>query len=321
MFKTRFINNYNFILLMVDFVKLKDENNDEKKKSKKFSFKKILLIFLFFFFLSSIISAINYSISPKIGVVKISSPIMTQKSTSLYGTSISSREISQILKDLEKDDSVKAVIIDINSPGGSPVASEEISNAIVSLKKTKPVYGLINDVGASGAFWIAVSTNKIYASPMSIVGSIGVTSATLGFEDFIKNYNITYRGQIAGKYKDLGSPFKKPSKEENKIIQNILNQIHTKFISHIANSRNLTFDYVKQYATGEIFLGEKAKKLGFIDELGYYPNVIKDLKKKIDSKREILIVDYEPQKTLFEELGLSTFSNFLPSTESRILLK
>ena len=184
---------------MVDFIKLKDEDKQKDNNSrKKISFKKIFLIFLILFLLSSIISSISYSMSSKIAVVPIDSVILTQKSTSIYGNSISSREISEILRDLEKDDSVKGVIIDINSPGGSPVASEEISKAIESLKSKKPVYALINDIGTSGAFWVAVSTNKIYASSMSTVGSIGVTSATLGFENFIKNYNIKYRKQTSG---------------------------------------------------------------------------------------------------------------------------
>jgi len=309
---------------MVDFVKLKEEENDDKKKGKKnriFSFKGFLLTILFFFLFTSIISAITYSVSSKIAVVSISGPILTEKQVSLYGNSISSREISEILRELEKDNTVKAVLIDINSPGGSPVASDEIAKAIESLKKIKPVYSLINDVGASGAFWIAVSTDKIYASSMSTVGSIGVTSAGLGFENFIRDYNISYRKQTSAQFKDIGTPFREPTIEEEEIIQNILENIHNKFVSHVATSRNLEFNYVLNYSTGEIFLGDKAKEIGFIDEIGYYPDVIRDLKNRINVTSEILIVEYKPQLTFFEQISTSASSSFIPNTNSQILLK
>ena len=244
---------------------------------------------------------------------------MTEATTTLYGTSTSSREIALTLKELEEDDTIKAVLLDINSPGGSPVASEEISRAIESLKETKLVYALINDVGASGAFWIAVSTDKIYASSMSTLGSIGVTSAGLSFEDFIVEHNITYRKQTAGKYKDLGSPFREPTDEEKEIIQSILDEIHASFISHVATSRNMSYESVKQYATGEIFLGTKAKEIGFIDNLGYYPDTIKDLKSQTNAK---LVVNFGPKPTLMQALGIETIFNWLPkASTSNILLQ
>jgi len=307
---------------MAEFIKLEKEDKKERKIIKrKFSFKKFFLIVLIFFLLSSIISSISYSMSSKIAVVPISGPILTEKTSSILGSSgVSSREISQNLREIARDDSIKAVIIDINSPGGSPVASQEISNAIEKLKMTKPVYALINDIGASGAFWVAVSTNKIYASSMSTIGSIGVTSATLGFENLIKNYNITYRQLTAGEIKDIGSPFKEPTKKEEKIIQNMLDTIHKKFISHVANSRNLNYSYVEKYATGEIFLGDKAKEIGFIDKIGYYPDVISDLKKEINQTTEILIVDYSPKLTFFEQLGFRAFSQFTPKLNSNKIM-
>ena len=301
---------------MVDFVKLKDsgEESDIKEKRKsKISFKKILLIALFFFFLSSIITSLTYEFSPKLAVVPIKGPILTEKTSTLYGSSISSRDISNTLRELMDDDSVKAVLLDINSPGGSPVASEEISNAIEELKIKKSVYALINDVGASGAFWIAVSADKIYSSSMSTVGSIGVTSAGLSFENFIKEYNISYRKLTAGKYKDMGSIFRKPTENESKLIQNILNEVHENFISHVAKNRNLTYSQVKKYATGEIFLGSKAKEIGFIDEIGYYPNVISDLKKKVNND-DLMIVSYEEDPTLLEVLGVDALTNIFPKT-------
>ncbi len=312
---------------MVDFIKINDEKKNEKetKPSQKipsnpfFNWKVIIIIFLFIFILSSIISSITYSMTPKIAVVPITGPIMSEKQTTLYGTSLSSRDIANTLNSLANDDSVKGVILDINSPGGSPVASEEISLAIEKLSTKKPVYALINEVGASGAFWIAVSADKVYASSMSTVGSIGVTSVGFGFEKFIENYNVSYRKLTAGEFKDLGTPFREMQEAEKQIIQEVLDEVHSNFVKHIAVSRNMQEDKVWEYATGEIFLGSKAYDLGFIDEIGYYPDVLEDMKFKTGTIDPI-IVNYGPEPTLIDILGVTALADLFPKMESQIML-
>jgi protease-4 len=270
--------------------------------------------------LSSIISSITYDISPKIAVVPIVGPITSDKQTSLYGTTISSREIASTLRTIQKDTSIKGVILDINSPGGSPVATEEIAKAVEALSFDIPVYAIINDVGASGAFWIAVSADKVYASSMSTLGSIGVTSAGLSFEDFIRNYNITYRKQTAGEYKDMGTPFREPTEKEEEIIQEMLDEIHVKFVEHVAKSRNLNVDDVWPYATGEVFLGSKALNAGFIDEIGYFPDVLIAME-SATNLTDPLIVTYGREPTLLEVIGVDSLFNFNPSSESAIMLR
>lgn len=307
---------------MVERVKLEDEGPKKPriiiKKKRRINLIGIFFLFLILFVIMSIISSITYNYTPKIAVVPIKGIISTEKSASLFEESISSREIANILREIKKDNSIDAVILDINSPGGSAVASEEISRAIEDLKQEKKVYALINDIGASGGFWIAVSANEVYSSSMSIVGSIGVTSAGFGFENLIKDYNITYRKLTAGEYKDMGSPFREPLDEENAIMQELLDSIHVKFINHIATSRNLNYTYVEQYATGEVFLGEKAKELKFIDEIGYYPDVINKIKN--NSNIDYLIVDYGPEPTFFEAIGMNSMFS-AENTNSQIMLK
>ncbi|MDA3855908.1 MAG: signal peptide peptidase SppA [Candidatus Woesearchaeota archaeon] len=311
---------------MADFVKIDEENSDKTKATKKrvsvrrsFNWRGFFILLIVLFLVSSIISSITYSFTPKIAVVPINGPISTEKSSTLLGESESSRNIANTLREIQGDSSIKAVILDINSPGGSPVASEEISRAIDELKLEKPVYALINDVGASGAFWIAVSADKVYASSMSTVGSIGVTSATLGFEELIEEYNITYRRLVAGDKKDLGSPFREPTQEENELIQGILDEIHTYFIQHVATSRNMSYEEVEVYATGEIFLGSKAKEIGFVDEIGYFPDVLREVK-EITDLDDPLIITYEETPTLLEALGIKSFFA-VPETKSQIMLQ
>ena len=152
---------------------------------------------------------------------------------------------------------------------------------------------------------------------MSTLASIGVTSAGLSFEDFIKAHNITYRKQTSGKFKDIGTPFRKQTPEEKKIIQNILDNIHKKFIEHVAKSRNMSIENVTKYATGEIFLGDKAKEIGFIDEIGYYPDVIKELK-NITNNSELITVTYGEEPTLLQIIGIDTMLN--PNQKSLVML-
>ncbi len=302
---------------MVEYVKPEKEEKKAPKKFNWLSFKGFLIIFLIFFILSSFLNSITLAVSPKLAIVPINGVLMTEESMSIYGSTKSSRNIADTLYELKNDKSIKAVILDINSPGGSPVATEEISRAIEELKKEKEVYALISDVGASGAFWIAMSSDKVYASSMSTLGSIGVTSASLGFENFIKDYNITYRRLTAGEYKDMGSPFREQSEEENQLIQEILDEIHNNFITHVASSRNLSYEFVKEYSEGQIFLGSKALELGFIDEIGYMPDLIAEFEKKYGN---LMIINYAPSPTFFQLLGLHSL---MPSfqDDSKIMLK
>ena len=304
---------------MADYIKLKDDEKPKKTPRRTINFTSILIIIIVIFIISSLVSTFIFSITPKIAVVPITGIISTERSTSIYGDTISSREIATILRELQKDSSVKAILLDINSPGGSPVASEEISKAINELKTEKPVYALVNDVGASGAFWIAVSADKIYASKMSTLGSIGVTSAGLGFEQFIKDWNVTYRRQVAGEFKDMGTPFREPTQTEEEMIQQILDDIHIMFIEHVAKERNMTFEQVSEYSDGSIFLGTKALEIGFIDEIGLYPDAIADIE-NISNSKGAMVIEYGPQPTFAEALGLNTIFN-IPKTESQIMIK
>lgn len=305
---------------MVEEVKLEDEERKleaQQQKNKKrspggggkgwnFKWRHIIGITILLLIGINILYGISYSMAPKIAVVPLKGTLMTESSTSLLsGTSLSSRQIASTIRSLGEDGSVKAILLDINSGGGSPVATAEISKAVEEVSKSKPVYGLINDVGASGAFWVAMSTNKTYASPMSTLGSIGVTSVGLGFEDFIREYNITYRKQTAGELKDMGTPFREVSEEEEQIIQNILDDLHERFISHVAESRNMSVEEVRPYADGRIFLGSTAKEAGFIDELGYYPDVIAELKNQTG---DVLVTTHGPTPGIAEQLGLNLFS-------------
>ena len=206
----------------------------------------------------------------------------------------------------EKDSGIKAIIFDINSPGGSPVASSEIANTIKSLNK--PTLSVISDIGASGAYWIASSTDKIFANQMSIVGSIGVIASYLEFAEFIDDHNVTYRRLVSGKYKDIGSMFKEMTPEEETQMQAIIDKMHQYFIEEVAINRNLSIEHVSELANGMFYLGEESKELELIDYIGNLPSAKEYLEKELNITIEL--TTYEKEKSLRDMFNIMSNEKF-----------
>jgi protease IV len=218
-----------------------------------------------------------------VALIPIDGTILTESSDSLFDTgSVSSSSIIRMIDDAEGDDSIKAIIFEINSPGGSPVASDEIGQRIKECKK--PTVAYIRDEGASGAYWVASATDHIIANRMSITGSIGVYSSYIDFSGLIERYNMSYERLVSGKYKDMGSPYRDLSQEERQIFQKSLDQIRDYFIDEVAANRNLSRQNVSALATGQFYLGAEAKELGLIDELGGKEEAVQFIEKKLNIK-------------------------------------
>jgi len=184
---------------------------------------------------------------------------------SVFGQASSERIVSQIY-DANDDPMTKAIIIEINSPGGTVVASEEIANAIEAIDK--PVVAWMREVAASGGYWIASSADKIVADPATLTGSLGVSSSYLQFADLMDEYGVTYERVVSGKYKDTGSPYVDLSSDGRALLQGKVNKVREMFVAHISRTRNMSWAEVDALATGEIFLGVEAKENGLVDVLG-----------------------------------------------------
>ncbi len=198
---------------------------------------------------------------------------------------VGSEEIMSALISADEDEAIKAVIIEVDSVGGYPVAGEEIAKTIQSV--SKPVVAFIRQSGTSAAYWSIITADKIFASKNSDVGSIGVTISYL--ENVAKNEKdgVKYVQLSAGKYKDAGSPDKLLTEEEKAIIVRDLKIVHENFIQDIAESRNIPIHRVRSIADGSSVLGEKAKELGLIDEIGGFLEVKKYVEEKIGEKADI----------------------------------
>ena len=232
------------------------------------------------------------TLAGNVALIPISGTIGTGDGSLLDRTGAKSQTIVDWIEDAEEDDDIKAILLEINSPGGSPVGTDEIAQAI--RRAEKPTVALIRESGASGAFWIAMAADTVFANRMSVTGSIGVRSSYLEVADLIDDYNITYRKLVAGKYKDMRSRYKELTPEEQEIIQAMLDDLHNEFIGAIAEYRDLEFDHVKKYATGQVFLGKEAKELGFVDLIG-------GRKESVEFLEEMLNITVELKK--FKEKG------------------
>jgi protease-4 len=286
------------------------KDNSQKRSKWKF----VLMTLAIFFVLSWIIASVmGIFIAEKpfgnVALIPITGAISTTENGDFGEAVSSSTDIVSFIEDADKNPDFKAIVFEINSPGGSAVASKEIVDAINRVNKT--TYALIREIGTSGAYWAASATDKIIADPLSITGSIGVISSYLEFSGLLNKYNVTYQRLIAGKYKDIGSPLKKITGDEEEILIAKLNKIHSYFINSVAENRKMDVNRVRQLATGEFFLGEEALQNGLIDVLGNKETAKEMLKKELNLT-EVEFAKYEKPKSFFEELaGVFSENSFM----------
>ncbi len=235
-----------------------------------------------------------------VALIKIQGVITGDGVSSFGGDTISSAKIVEFIQDAEESSQIKAMVLEINSPGGSPVATDEVGTAVKNAKK--PVVAVIREVGASGGYWVASASDYIIANKMSITGSIGVYSSFLEFSELMEKYGVGYERVVGGENKDIGSPFLKLSEEKKKLLQSKIDKVHTYFIQEIAANRNISENKVRKMATGEFFLGSEALELGLVDELGDKETAEKYLKEKY-AIEDVDYVMYESEKGLLEMLS------------------
>jgi protease-4 len=235
-------------------------------------------------------------------IIRIIGPITGDADGSVFAEgSASSTEIVDELRRARDDDSITAVILEINSPGGSAVASDEIGQAVKDVRAmNKTVVAWIRESGASGAYWIASGSDHIVANRMSITGSIGVIGSYMEFDEFLDDWNVSYNRLVAGDRKDIGDPFRDLSDADQAFIQHKLNRIHQYFIAEVAENRNMSASDVAKLATGEFMLGIEAYDAGLVDELGGEAEAIRYLEEA--TGETITTVVYEPEGTWLDDL-------------------
>ena len=193
-------------------------------------------------------------------------PLHADNDTTFNYDSISSENIIEAINQANKDQNIKAIIVEIDSGGGSAVAGEEIANAVKISQK--PVVAYIRGQGDSAAYWAISSASQIFASKNSDVGSIGITGSYLSNAIKDKKDGYTFEQLNSGKYKDSGSFDKPLTEEERKLFMRDINIMYYNFMEDVSKNRNIPLDKVKTFSDGSTVLGAKAKELGLIDQIG-----------------------------------------------------
>ena len=182
---------------------------------------------------------------------------------------IGSDKIAETLRKARNDKNVKAVVLRINSPGGSALASDVMWREIMLTKKVKPIIASMSDVAASGGYYMAMGCHKIVAQPTTITGSIGVFGLMFNAQDFFKNkLGISFDGVKTGTYSDIGNMTRPLTPGERQIIQSEVNKIYETFTSKAAEGRKMDVEALRKLAGGRVWSGTEAKQNGLVDELG-----------------------------------------------------
>lgn len=217
-----------------------------------------------------------------VAVIEITGELVTTLTPSETIPQTASTDVVAAIQEAAEDPSVAAIVLSIDSPGGSPVAAEEIEKALQATDK--PTAALIRGQGLSAAYWAATGAKIIFASALSDVGSIGVTASYIDNAEQNKKEGLTYNSISSGKYKDAGDPNRPLSKEEREIILRDVNRIHEVFVKKVAENRKQDISAVEALADGSSLLGEEARSAGLIDEIGGMREVLAYLAEKNNLK-------------------------------------
>ncbi len=231
-----------------------------------------------------------------IGVVRIEG-VLTGAASG-YGGSATAANITEALRQAGKRDDIKAVVVRIDSPGGSAAAAQEIAQEIERVKgKGKPVVASMGDVAASGGYWVAASCDEIFANPATTTGSIGVITELVSMEELLKKMGIETEVIKSGPYKDMGSITRKLSSEERKLLEDLIKDVYQQFLLQVEKGRKgkMSPEEIRAVADGRILTGNKAREIGLVDHLGNYYDALDRAKELAGISGEPHVVELNPQ--------------------------
>jgi protease-4 len=235
----------------------------------------------------------------------------------LDGVILSPKQIVPQLKKYADDDSIKAIIIHVNSPGGGVAASEEIYREVKRIRdeKKKRIVASIETVGASGAYYVASATNKIYADKGSIVGSIGVIAQWVNYAELLRWAKLKDITMKAGEFKDTGNPARDMTPAEREYLQGMIDNMHTQFIQAVAEGRKAKEADIRAIANGKVWTGEQAYSMKLVDQIADFEGAVKDTAKAVGISGEPTLVRPQRQKRTGLDLLFGDVSDYLPTRE------
>jgi len=320
------------------------QNEEEKKHHKEMCKVKFWLVFLCVVFTASMISGIYLIINPGANVpqtieekedegnaktffsknsnkegaavIKVRGVISESSESNAFSTTQNASTLARRIRALADKKEVKALLLDINSPGGTVAAVQDIYNALNYFRaQNKPVVALMRDVAASGGFYIAMAADKVVAQPGTMTGSIGVILQTTNAQELLKKIGVDMNAIKSGQNKDIGAIYKELSEEQKLLLQEMIDETYQQFFEAVKQGRpNVDVNTLRVYADGRIFTGAKAQTLGLIDGLGGEEKA----KEYLSELTGIKDIKFLNQKTKFMEDLMLPFSNL---TEGSAALK
>ncbi len=240
--------------------------------------------------------------SAKILLLDISRVISTQEDEGALG--MNRREgltarIDEALQRAAKDDKVRAVVLRINSPGGTVTASDVIFHQIMTFKAERhvPVIAQMLDMGTSGAYYVALAADEIVASPTTVTGSIGVVMYGLNFAGLMDKFGVRNQTIKSGAHKDIGSPLRAMTPEDQAILQSVLDGMQQRFLGLVRERRTqLSDETVKTIADGRILTADQALQLGLVDRIGYLPDTLHAAEQRAGVSAARVVMYRRPQE-------------------------
>jgi len=242
-----------------------------------------------------------------IAIIDISGPIMYSNDDTFSTNLGNANNIISNLEDIRKKN-IKSILIRLNSPGGTASASQSVYQKIIDLRKKHniKVFAYMQDVAASGAYYIASACDKIYCTPSTITGSIGVIMQVMDLTSL--GNKVGYQTNVikSGKYKDIGNSFRKMGDDEKKLLQEMINDTYNEFLKAVSNGRNMKLDTVRKLADGRIYTGNQAYANKLVDKLGTQEDAINDLAKLLNISGTPKIKNYSKPSwdKIFENIGV-----------------
>ena len=231
------------------------------------------------------------------------------------GMLMDSRDIVRQLSDYRHDPQVRGIILRIDSPGGAVAPAQEIYSEIMKLRADhKMVYASLGTVAASGGYYIACAADYVLANPGTLTGSISAVMAFNNIEELTKKVGVKPYIIKSGKFKDVGSPLRTMTPDEQKLLQGVVNDVHEQFVQAIATGRDLPLAEVHKIADGRIMTGQQALKLKLIDEVGGLEKTIDLLAKKLNVVGRPKVIEQKEKVPFFDWLLQGSLSSGLAQT-------
>jgi protease-4 len=222
-------------------------------------------------------------------------------------TEVGGDRIAKEMRKIREDDDVKAVVLRVNSPGGSATAAEVIGREVMLTGKKKPVIVSMGNLAASGGYWISMGSNRIFAEPNTITGSIGVFGMLFNAEKLAANNGLTWDVVKTARFADINTVSRPKNPQELANIQRIVDRIYDRFITKVADSRKLPKNKVQEIAQGRVWSGTAAKQLGLVDEIGGLEDAVREAAKQAKLGDDWQLEEY-PKRRTFEEQILARLS-------------